>query len=163
MLRPRARSPVSFSAARFKRASQRGAAKIVEVRAQRGGDLRAAMAREQGLRAPGAVQQPVERRNVGRARRAALARAVRPPSGLSSVLPQQRVAAAAVIAGFAHQQIEREAGEIVRDGLDAAVLLLIEDLAIRPARIAGLGADRVRTAFDRVIGNALRRLAVDCT
>jgi hypothetical protein len=42
-----------------------------------------------------------------------------------------------MIARFAHQEVERETGEVIGLRFHAPVLLLIEDLAIAPAAVAG--------------------------
>ena len=52
-------------------------------------------------------------------------------------LPQQGIAARTMIARFAHQEVERETGEVIGLRFHAPVLLLIEDLAIAPAAVAG--------------------------
>src|SRR5690606_12770438 len=79
---------------------------------------------------------------------------------LSRAHPQQRISDSAMVARLREQQIERKAREIIGNRLDALVLLLIEDLSIRAAAVAALGADRGWPPFDRPVRDALRRVAV---
>ena len=56
--------------------------------------------------------------------------------------PQQRVAAGAMIARFAEQQIKGYARNVIGHGFNARVLFLIEDFAISAALLAGFRAHR---------------------
>ncbi|KAG1434549.1 hypothetical protein G6F56_014273 [Rhizopus delemar] len=53
-------------------------------------------------------------------------------------MPQQGVAAGARITRFAHQHVQHQAGQVVGHRLHVQVLVLIEDLAVRVAVVAGL-------------------------
>src|SRR6266705_5170397 len=81
-------------------------------------------------------------------------------AGPSGPLPQQRIAAAAVVARFAHQQVERETRQIVGYRIDARVFLLVEDLAVGMTVLARLGADGPGVALDRVVGDVRGALAL---
>src|SRR5690606_4316032 len=84
----------------------------------------------------------------------------RPPRSLVARLPQQRVVAGAGVALLAHQHVQGQAGEVVGDRLHELVLVLVEDLAVAAAALAGLGLDRLRSALDVVVGDALGLRAV---
>src|SRR5436853_6771716 len=79
---------------------------------------------------------------------------------VSGPVPQQRIAAAAVIARFAHQQVEREAPQIVGHRIDVRVFLLVEDLAVGMTLVASLGADGPGVALDRVVGDVRGALSL---
>ena len=54
---------------------------------------------------------------------------------------QQQIGAGPFVAGFVDQHVEGQRGEVVGDRIDVRVLLLIDDLQVALARIAGFGAD----------------------
>src|SRR6516165_9977795 len=70
-------------------------------------------------------------------------------------LPEERIDAGAMEAFLGQQQVERDAREVVGERLDAGIVLLVEDLAVGAARVAGFCAHRRGSTVDRVIGNAL--------
>jgi hypothetical protein len=77
------------------------------------------------------------------------------------VEPQQRVAAGARVAGFADQQVQRQAGQVVGQRLDVEVVLLVEDLAIGMAVVAGFGARYLAWIVglvDRLLGSSCSML-----
>src|SRR5690606_27973372 len=85
----------------------------------------------------------------------------RGPRSVLPALPEQRVAAAAGIALLAHQHVQADAGQVVGDRLHVQVLLLVEDLAVAAAVLAGFRLDRLglhplRAVLDVVVGDALR-------
>src|SRR6266853_20006 len=81
--------------------------------------------------------------------------------------PQQRIPAGAMIALFGKQQVEGYARHVIGHLLDAGVLLLIPDLAVSVALLAGLCAHRGSAllarafvsciAHERVVSDILAR------
>src|SRR5690606_10870542 len=72
------------------------------------------------------------------------------PGSVTVVLPQQRVAAAPRVVLVAHQHVQRQAPEVVGHRLHERILVLVEDLAVAPAAVAGLGLDPLAAAIDVV-------------
>src|ERR1700720_2984757 len=81
--------------------------------------------------------------------------------------PQQRVTACAMITLFTQQQVEGYARHVIGHRLDAGILLLIQDLAVSVALLAGLRAHGGsallaraivgRIALERVVSDILAR------
>src|SRR5579863_512362 len=65
--------------------------------------------------------------------------------------PQQRVPAGAMIALFRKQHVKGYAGHVIGHGLDAGVLLLMQDFPISVALIAGLRAHGGSTLLARAL------------
>src|SRR5690606_11218917 len=59
------------------------------------------------------------------------------PGSVAIVLPEQGAAAAPRVVLVAHQHVEREAAEVVGHRLHEGILVLVEDLAVAPAAVAG--------------------------
>src|SRR5262249_60227690 len=80
------------------------------------------------------------------------------PFGLvrhGSVPDQERVEAAAPQPGLAHQQVQAKRRDIVGDRLERRILVLMQDLHVAAAGVAGLGLDRAGAAVDLLIAHAL--------
>src|SRR5262245_54178718 len=72
-----------------------------------------------------------------------------------SVAEQEWVDAAATIAGVAHEQVESERGHVVGHRLQRGILVLVENLHVAAAVVAGLRLDGVATAVDPQVADAL--------
>ena len=66
---------------------------------------------------------------------------------------QQEIRTAARVAGFVEQQVEGQRRQIVGDGVDLRILLLIDDLQIAVAAVAGLRAHGPVLVFDLLVGD----------
>src|SRR5262249_62366572 len=76
-----------------------------------------------------------------------------------SISDQERIDAAAAQAGLANQQIKTQRSDVVGDGIERDVLLVVQDLHIGAALVTAFGLDRSRPAFDFLIGDVLGRSA----
>src|SRR5262249_60774460 len=74
-----------------------------------------------------------------------------------SITDEEGVAPAAPQAGLPNQQVETQRGDIVGDGIERDVLLVMQDLHIGPALVAALSLDRSWSALDFLIRDIFGR------
>src|SRR5690606_28263836 len=78
-----------------------------------------------------------------------------------SIAGQEGVEAAPLPFGVPHHQVEAQAGDVVGDGFQRGIAILIQDLDPAAAFAADLGLDRGLAGLDRAIGDALGRAAAE--
>src|SRR5258707_11175491 len=83
-----------------------------------------------------------------------------PDAVLSSIAKQEGIERGAPVWSVSHQQVEPQRCDIIRHRLQRGLLVLVKDLHIRAATVAGLGLHRPGAARDLLIGDALGRPAL---
>src|SRR5262249_49847075 len=79
------------------------------------------------------------------------------PSTAPSIADEEEVDATPAQPGLANQQVKAEASQGVSNRIERDVLLMMQNLYIRPALVTAFGLDRSWAAFDFLIGDALGR------
>src|SRR5580704_14953006 len=77
----------------------------------------------------------------------------------ASITEQERIDGAAPVAGLAQQDVEPERRDVVGDGFELRIFVLVQNLQVAVTAFAGLRLDRVRSALEFLIGDARRGFA----